>query len=90
MKVETFQKNLGRAVATVRASRGMTQADLARGSKLRHASQISTIERGMGNPTARVVFALAQGLHVKVSALMTLAEHPHGPAGAVRDLAEGK
>lgn len=86
MKTETLTQNFGRVVAMLRASKGITQGILAKRAKLHYASVISNIERGQANPTLETLHAVAKGLDTKLSALLKLAEHQHGPAAALREL----
>jgi transcriptional regulator with XRE-family HTH domain len=56
-----IQQLLGKAVKEVRASRAITQEELAARSGL-HATYISDIERGARNPSFAVLVRLADGL----------------------------
>jgi len=60
------QERLGRAVKDVRASRSMTQEELAERSGL-HPTYISDIERGARNPSFRALVRLADGLGATVA-----------------------
>ncbi len=64
---------LGRAIAQLRAQRGLTQAALARTTGL-HRSYIAGIERGARNPTWTSIGTIAGGLGVSFYELVLLAE----------------
>jgi transcriptional regulator with XRE-family HTH domain len=55
------QERLGRAIKEVRASKSLTQEDLAHRSGL-HPTYISDIERGARNPSFVALVRLADGL----------------------------
>jgi transcriptional regulator with XRE-family HTH domain len=55
------QARLGRAIKEVRASKSLTQEDLAHRSGL-HPTYISDIERGARNPSFLALVRLADGL----------------------------
>jgi transcriptional regulator with XRE-family HTH domain len=56
-----IQKRLGRAIKEVRASKSLTQEELAYRSGL-HPTYISDIERGARNPSFLALVRLADGL----------------------------
>jgi transcriptional regulator with XRE-family HTH domain len=60
-----IQRRLGRAVKTVRISRGLTQEQVSAASGL-HPTYISDIERGARNPSWEAITKLASGIGVSV------------------------
>lgn len=60
-----IQRRLGRAVKTVRVSRGLTQEQVSAASGL-HPTYISDIERGARNPSWEAVTRLAAGMGTTV------------------------
>jgi DNA-binding XRE family transcriptional regulator len=61
-------------VLRLRIQHGMTQQQLADASGVQQ-SEISRIERGIGNPTAETLQRLASPLHAKVSLVHRADEH---------------
>jgi XRE family transcriptional regulator, regulator of sulfur utilization len=57
---------LGAQIAAARKSRGLSQPDLSARSGVQQA-EISRIERGVGNPTARTLLRLANALDRRVT-----------------------
>jgi transcriptional regulator with XRE-family HTH domain len=64
---------LGRALRELRVERELTLEALAKASDL-HWTYLSGIERGLRNPTLKVLAAVAAALDVKTSELIRLAE----------------
>lgn len=67
------QAALGRAVAAIRADKGISQVQLAAASGLAQA-WISQIENGRRNPSWSNVLRLADGLGVRLGELVKRAE----------------
>jgi transcriptional regulator with XRE-family HTH domain len=66
---------LGRAVVAIRTERRISQVQLAETTGFRQ-SWISNVEHGRRNPSYANVVRLAEGLGVRVSALVRRAETP--------------
>lgn len=64
------QKHLARKVRALRLERGLSQEDLALEAGIDRTYQ-SQIERGIGNPSLRVICAIAEVLKVDLSQLVT-------------------
>jgi len=64
---------LGRAVRELRARRGFSQEGLGFRSGL-HRNYVGAIERGEINPTFRILIALAHGLHLPLSEIVSVTE----------------
>jgi transcriptional regulator with XRE-family HTH domain len=64
---------LGRAVRRMREQRGMSVEELA-GATGTHRKRVEALETGRLNPSYELLLALAEGLGVQPSALVTLAE----------------
>lgn len=64
---------LGRAVRELRARRGLSQEQLGFQSGL-HRNYVGAIERGEINPTFRILIALARGLALPLSEVLTVYE----------------
>ena len=62
-------------IRTIRESRGMTQADLARRSGVSKA-MVCDVESGKKNPTIRLLGQIAQGLDCGISELLDLDDTP--------------
>jgi transcriptional regulator with XRE-family HTH domain len=60
---------LGRRVAAARRARGISQEELAWSVGI-HTNHLSTIERGIANPSVAVVLAISGALGVDVADLM--------------------
>ena len=65
-----LEKVVGLNVKRYREKRGLSQEELADISGL-HRTYISGVERGVRNPTIRIVQILAQALRVKPTDLLT-------------------
>lgn len=68
---------LGAAVRDLRARRGLSQEQLAERSEL-HSTYLSGIERGLRNPTWRILVRLSTALGVPLSELVEHAERQRG------------
>jgi len=68
--VDSLERRLGAAIKVIRTERRLTQAELAAkaGLDLRY---LGSIERGMGNPTVRVLQKIADALGVDAASLIT-------------------
>ena len=62
-------KHFGKKVREMRLSKGLSQGDVARRLNL-YRSYISGIERGVRNPSLKVVEKIAKALGVKVNDLI--------------------
>jgi transcriptional regulator with XRE-family HTH domain len=60
---------LGRRIAAARRGRGVSQEELAWSVGI-HTNHLSTIERGIANPSVAVVLAISCALGVDVADLM--------------------
>lgn len=67
--MENISKQFGKKVKEVRFKQGLSQGDVARRLNL-HRSYISGIERGVRNPSLKVVQKIAKALEIKVSDLL--------------------
>jgi DNA-binding XRE family transcriptional regulator len=68
MGIETFQKKLGKHIATIRKKNGLTQTDLAlRIDKDRQ--WMNYLEKGKGNPTTKTLFLIASELEISMKEL---------------------
>lgn len=68
MSIETFQKKLGKHIATIRKKAGMSQTELAlRIDKDRQ--WMNYLEKGHGNPTTKTLYLIALELKVTVREL---------------------
>jgi len=67
--MENISKQFGRKVREIRLKQGLSQGDVARKLNL-HRSYISGIERGVRNPSLKVVQKIAKALEVKVGDLL--------------------
>lgn len=67
--MENISKQFGKRVREVRLKQGLSQGDVARRLIL-HRSYISGIERGVRNPSLKVVQKIAKALEIKVSDLL--------------------
>jgi DNA-binding XRE family transcriptional regulator len=63
---DQIQKLLGRALKEVRATRAITQEELAERSGL-HTTYISDIERGARNPSFAALVSLSEGLNATMA-----------------------
>lgn len=67
--MENISRQFGRKVREVRLKQGLSQGDVARKLNL-HRSYISSIERGVRNPSLKVVQKIANALESKVGDLL--------------------
>ena len=67
--MEDISKQFGKKVREVRLKQGLSQGDVSRRLNL-HRSYVSGIERGVRNPSLKVVQKIAKALEVKVSDLL--------------------
>lgn len=67
--MENISKQFGKKVREVRLKQGLSQGDVARRLNL-HRSYVSGIERGVRNPSLKVVQKIAKALEVKVNDLL--------------------
>ena len=67
--MENISKQFGRKVREVRLKQGLSQGDVSRRLNL-HRSYVSGIERGVRNPSLKVVQKIAKALEVKVGDLL--------------------
>ena len=83
MAARSIIKGFAAAVRQCRAELGLTQEQLAFEADL-HRNFISSMERGLKNPSLTTIESLAKALLVSPSALIARAERPPlGRAGAV-------
>ena len=68
-----FLEAFGRAVQRSREGLGWSQGELARNARL-HRTYVSGVEHGQKNPTLAVIILLAEGLMMKPSDLVRIAE----------------
>lgn len=67
--MEDISKQFGKRAREVRLKKGLSQGDVARRLNL-HRSYVSGIERGVRNPSLKVVQKIAKALEVKVGELI--------------------
>ena len=67
--MEDISKQFGKKVKEIRLKKGLSQGDIARRLNL-HRSYISGIERGVRNPSLKVVQKIAKALDVKISDIL--------------------
>lgn len=67
--MDNLPKQFGKRVKEIRLSRKMSQGDVSRRLNL-HRSYISGIERGVRNPSLKVVEKIAKALGVKANDLL--------------------
>jgi transcriptional regulator with XRE-family HTH domain len=67
--MENISKKFGEKVREVRLKQGLSQGDVARRLNL-HRSYVSGIERGVRNPSLKVVQKIAKALEVEVNNLL--------------------
>ncbi len=67
--MENISRQFGKKVREVRLKQGLSQGDVARKLNL-HRSYVSGIERGVRNPSLKVVQKIAKALEAKVSDLL--------------------
>jgi transcriptional regulator with XRE-family HTH domain len=64
-----LSRQFGRKVREIREGKGLSQGDIARKLKL-HRSYVSSIERGVRNPSLGVVEKVAKALGVSTDELL--------------------
>ena len=67
--MEDISKQFGKKVREIRLNKGLSQGDVARRLNL-HRSYISGIERGVRNPSLKVIQKVAKALDVKVGDIL--------------------
>lgn len=67
--MEDISKQFGKTVRKIRLKQGLSQGDIARRLNL-HRSYISGIERGIRNPSLKVIQKIAKALGVMVGDLI--------------------
>ena len=67
--MEDISKQFGKKVREIRLKKGLSQGDVARRLNL-HRSYISGIERGVRNPSLKVIQKVAKALDVKVGNIL--------------------
>ena len=67
--MEDISKQFGKKVREIRLKKGLSQGDVARRLNL-HRSYISGIERGVRNPSLKVIQKVAKALDVKVGDIL--------------------
>src|ERR1700680_4484535 len=80
-----FLAAIGSGVRRSRAKRGMTRRQLAQASQTSER-YLAQIESGVGNPSVRVLRAIAQALDLPCSALLPEAGARTAALGAILDL----
>jgi len=68
----------GRAIETIRTSKGLTREELARSARISH-SYLSEIERGLKRPSADIVARVARALGMKGGAFLNYVEELSAP-----------
>lgn len=67
--MDNLSKQFGKKVREVRTGKGLSQGDVSKRLNV-HRSYISGIERGVRNPSLKVIQRIAKALRVKVSDLI--------------------
>ena len=67
--METISQQFGQTVRKIRLKQGLSQGDVARRLNL-HRSYISSIERGVRNPSLKVIQKIAKALGVEIEELL--------------------
>lgn len=67
--MENVSRQFGKAVRKIRLKQGFSQGDVAKRLNL-HRSYISGIERGVRNPSLKVIQKVAKALGVKIGDLI--------------------
>ena len=81
---------LGKRIKELRATRSMTQEDLAERCDM-FRTYMSRIESGMANPTLTMLYALAAGLEVEIQALFEpVQQAPKNRVRALRPTSRGR
>jgi transcriptional regulator with XRE-family HTH domain len=73
--MEAFLQNLAANVCTLRKSRGLTQDQLAKISKIPRTT-LAYVESGEGNPSLKLVIQIAQALRVRTEELLASPRPP--------------
>lgn len=82
-KAETFARNLGTRVATLRKERDLAQDRLATMARV-NKGYLSTIESGQRVPSVAVLLKLAGALRVEVADLFLFPAAPRRRPGTIR------
>ncbi len=67
--MENISQQFGQTVRKIRLKQGLSQGDVARRLNL-HRSYISSIERGIRNPSLKVIQKIAKALEVPMEKLL--------------------
>ena len=67
--MENISQQFGQTVRKIRLKQGLSQGDVARRLNL-HRSYISSIERGIRNPSLKVIQKIAKALEVPIEKLL--------------------
>ena len=67
--MENISQQFGQTVRKIRLKQGLSQGDVARRLNL-HRSYISSIERGVRNPSLKVIQKIAKALDVEIEKLL--------------------
>ena len=67
--MENISQQFGQTVRKIRLKQGLSQGDVARRLNL-HRSYISSIERGIRNPSLKVIQKIAKSLDVPIEKLL--------------------
>jgi len=67
--MENISQQFGQTVRKIRLKQGLSQGDVARRLNL-HRSYISSIERGIRNPSLKVIQKIAKALDVPIEKLL--------------------
>jgi transcriptional regulator with XRE-family HTH domain len=67
--MENISQQFGQTVRKIRLKQGLSQGDVARRLNL-HRSYISSIERGIRNPSLKVIQRIAKALEVPIEKLL--------------------
>lgn len=86
-KEREYLKTLGERIRGFRAGRKMTQADLAHEAGL-HTVSVSSIERGIANPSVLTLRNIARALELTLPELLAIDEEDLGAWESEAELAE--
>ncbi len=67
--MEDISKKFGKKVKEIRLKKGLSQGDISRRLSL-HRSYISGIERGVRNPSLKVIQKIAKALEIDINKLI--------------------
>ncbi len=67
--MEDISKKFGKKVREIRLKKGLSQGDISRRLNL-HRSYISGIERGVRNPSLKVIQKIAKALEIDINKLI--------------------